>query len=563
MSEYDLKIVGGTIVDGTGGAGYVGDVGIAGGRVVALGEASGAARETVDARGRAVAPGFVDVHTHYDAQIFWDRNMSISPWHGVTTVVMGNCGFGVAPTRPADRRRILQTLEKVEGMSIEALEAGLGATWPFESFPEYLDAIERRGSATNTAALLGHTPLRLYVMGEAATERAASAAEVDSMCRLAREAIDAGAIGFSTSGSKVHVGYEGRPVPSRLAAFDEVRRLVGVMGEAGQGILQANVGPGLFYDEFAELYRETRRPITWTALLGGFWGPGSHRKHLERSLQQQQEGLRIVPQVACRPINFEFTFLEPFPFENLALFKPVAKAGPEEKMRIFADRGFRDAFKAEFAPHTVRVLTAWWEQTAIAFHPGEHALDERILGEVARERGVDPVDLALDMALATGLKCRFRLAILNAKEDEVSELLQSDGTLVSLSDAGAHASQLCDACYSTHLLGHWVREKGIFSLEAAVKKLTADPADLFGIAGRGRLRVGHAADVVVFDPDTIAAGRLRRVNDQPAAQDRLVADAVGIDLVVVNGQPVRREGRDVLSPAAPMPGRLLRNGVAR
>jgi N-acyl-D-aspartate/D-glutamate deacylase len=562
MAQYDLKITGGTIVDGSGKPGYTGDVGIANGRIVALGEAPGEARDTFDARGKVVAPGFVDVHTHYDAQVFWDRNMSISPWHGVTTVVMGNCGFGVAPTRPEDRRRILQTLEKVEGMSIDALEAGLSATWPFESFPQYLDAIEKSGSAINTAALLGHTPLRMYVMGGESTEREARPEEIEAMVKLTREAIDAGAIGFSTSASKVHVGYEGRPVPSRLASFEEIRRLTKVMGEAGKGILQANVGPTLFYDEMAELQRDSGRPITWTALLGGFWGPGQTQKYLDRALAQQDEGLNIVPQVACRPINFEFTFAEPFPFENLKLFKPIAAAGPEEKKRIFADPSFRAAFKDEFGPHTVRVMTAWWDKTTIAFHPTDHSLDERVLGDVARERGIDPVDLALDMALATDLQVRFRLAILNADEKEVGHLLQSRGTLVALSDAGAHASQLCDACYSTHLLGHWVRDKGIFSLEDAVKKLTSDPADLFGIAGRGRLAKGNHADVVVFDAGTIGAGRLRRVNDQPAGQDRLVADAIGVELVVVNGTPVRRHGKDLLSPNGAMPGRLLRNGVA-
>ncbi len=562
MAQYDLKIVGGTIVDGTGKPGFTGDVGIADGKVVAVGEAPGEARQTVDARGKVVAPGFVDVHTHYDAQVFWDRNMSISPWHGVTTVVMGNCGFGVAPTRPQDRRRILLTLEKVEGMSIDALEAGLSATWPFESFPQYLDAIEKSGSAINVGALLGHTPLRMYVMGEESTEREARPEEIEAMVRLAREGIEAGAIGFSTSGSKVHVGYEGRPVPSRLASFDEIRRLTKVMAEAGKGILQANVGPSLFYDEFAALYRETGRPITWTALLGGFWGPGQTYKYLDRALAQQQEGMNIVPQVACRPINFEFTFAEPFPFENLKLFKPVAASGPDEKKRIYTDPSFRQSFKDEFGPTTQRVMSRWWDKTTIAFHPADHSLDERVLGDVARERGVDPVDLALDMALATDLQCRFRLAILNSDEKEVSGLLTSPGTLVSLSDAGAHASQLCDACYSTHLLGYWVREKGIFGLEEAVKKLTSDPADLFGIKGRGRLNVGSHADVVVFDPATIAAGPLRRVNDQPAGQDRLVADAIGVELVVVNGMPVRQDGRDLLSAKGAMPGRLLRNGVA-
>ena len=230
-----------------------------------------------------MAPGFVDIHTHYDAQILWDRMLSISPWHGVTTVVMGNCGFGVAPTRPQHRELILRTLEKVEGMSFDALTAGLGADWPFETFPEYLDAIERRGVAINVGALLGHTPLRLYVMGEEATERAATPEETQRMRALVREALAAGAVGFATSKSPTHVGWAGRPVPSRLAELDELRALAGALGDAGAGVLQATLGRGLLFDELGQLAAETGRPVSWTALLAGAGGPGSHRGALERA----------------------------------------------------------------------------------------------------------------------------------------------------------------------------------------------------------------------------------------------------------------------------------------
>src|SRR5262245_41759521 len=251
--DYDLRISGGTLVDGSGRPGVRGDVGIAGGRVVALGDAPGSAAQTIDATGLVVAPGFVDLHTHYDAQVLWDPLLSISPWHGVTTVVMGNCGFGVAPTRPAHRGLILRTLEKVEGMSLACLEAGLGADWPFETFPQYLDAVERRGMAINVGAFVGHTPVRLYVMGEEATERAATPDEVARMRALVAEALAAGALGFATSKAPTHVGYAGRPVPSRVAEIAEIAALAGALGAAGRGIMQATVGPGLFFDEFAAL----------------------------------------------------------------------------------------------------------------------------------------------------------------------------------------------------------------------------------------------------------------------------------------------------------------------
>lgn len=244
--DYDLKIIGAEIVDGSGRERYRGDVAIKDRRIVALGAAPGQAHSTLDAGGLVVSPGFVDIHTHYDAQVMWDRMLSISPWHGVTTAVLGNCGFDVARTRPAHRDLIVRTLEKVEGMSVDALGAGLGASWPFQTFPEFLDAIEQRGIAINIGVLVGHTPVRLWVMGEAATERAATSAEIAEMKAIVRGAIDAGAIGFATSKASTHVGYGGRPVPSRVAGLAEIKALAGVLGEAGRGIMQATIGKVLF-----------------------------------------------------------------------------------------------------------------------------------------------------------------------------------------------------------------------------------------------------------------------------------------------------------------------------
>src|SRR3954463_15338271 len=270
---FDLVIRGGMLVDGTGAPARPGDLAIRDGRIAALGAVDGRnARRTLDAAGMVVAPGFVDIHTHYDAQIFWDRMLTISPWHGVTSVVMGNCGFGVAPTRPAHRELILRTLENVEGMSLDALNAGLGTDWPFETFPEYLDAIERQGAVINVAAMVGHTPVRLYVMGEEATEREATANEIAAMRAIVADALRAGAIGFATSKSPTHVGYAGRPVPSRAASVDEIAHLAGTLGESGRGIMQATIGRELFLEQFAAIQRATGRPVTWTALLGGMLG---------------------------------------------------------------------------------------------------------------------------------------------------------------------------------------------------------------------------------------------------------------------------------------------------
>lgn len=560
--DYDLKVVGGTIVDGSGGQGYRGDLGIRGGRVVALGEAKGEATRTIDAGGLVVCPGFVDIHTHYDAQVLWDPMLSISPWHGVTTAVMGNCGFGVAPMHPHDRKGIMQTLEKVEGMSYEALEAGLGLDWPFESFPEYLATVESSGTAINLTAFIGHTPVRLYVMGEDASERAATEAEVAAMADIVRGSMAAGAIGFSTSQAATHHAFDGRPIPSRLAAFSEIDALVGAMAESGRGILQCTIGKTLFHDEMSALARRHGVPVTWTALLAGMSGPGSHKKHLARTAEERAEGLNIVPQVACRPIMFDFDFGEPFPFEMRPIFKETMQTNRLGKKAIYADDGFRQNFRADADPREKHMLAGWVQRAVISAAPGDAGIEERSLVEVAAERGLDPIDMALDMSINSDFAARFRIPLVNHDEAEVRELLADDNTVVALSDAGAHASQLCDACYSTHLLGHWSRDEGAMEVEKAVHMLTQKPADLMGIKDRGLLAQGRPADVVLFDPDSVGASGLTRVHDLPAGQDRLVAQAIGIQAVIVNGTVIREDGTDAVSPGAGLPGQMLRNGPA-
>jgi N-acyl-D-amino-acid deacylase len=559
--SYDLKITGGTIVDGTGRPGFVGDLGIKDGKVVAMGRAEGHAETTIDATGKAVAPGFVDVHTHYDAQVLWDRMLSISPWHGVTTTVIGNCGFGVAPTRAAHRKLILQTLEKVEGMSLDALQAGLGDAWPFETFPQYLDTLEKRGTAINVAALFGHTPLRLYVMGEASTERAATADEIAAMKTLVREAMEAGAIGFGTSMSVTHNGYAGKPVPSRQATVEEMDALVSVMGEMKRGLMQITIGREFSTKAMAEVSRKYGIPVTWTALLSYLYGPGGHRKQLDLAAEQRKSGALVIPQVSCRPLNFEFTFAEPFIFDVMKFMNELAvedARSPGARRRAYADPAWRRKFTAELTP----LFQRWWDRTTIAWAPSAKELEEQPLAAVARDLGKDPVDLALDLALANDLQARFRMAVMNFDETEVAELITDPHTIIALSDAGAHASQLCDACYSTHLLGHWVREKKIFTLEQAVHNLTQRPAEMFGITDRGVLAEDRPADVVVFDPKSVGPGPLKRVYDLPAGADRLVSEANGINAVIVNGKLIRRDGKDAVETNDRLPGRLLRHGRA-
>ena len=558
---YDLKITSGTIVDGTGKAGFVGDLGIKDGKVVALGKAEGAAVATIDATGKVVSPGFVDVHTHYDAQILWDRMLSISPWHGVTTTVIGNCGFGVAPTKAIHRKLILQTLEKVEGMSLDALQAGLGEVWPFETFPQYLDAVEKRGSAINVAALFGHTPLRMYVMGEESTERAATADEIGAMKKLMREAMEAGAIGFGTSVSVSHNGYAGKPVPSRQATVDEMDQLVSVMGELKRGLMQITIGREFSTRHMAEVSRKYGVPVTWTALLSYLYGPGGHRKQLDLAAEQRKSGAMVIPQVSCRPLNFEFTFGEPFIFDVMKFMNELAMAdakAPGTRRRAYADPAWREKLRSEVTP----LFQRWWDRVVIAWAPSHRELEEMPLAEAARRTGKDPVDLALDLALANDLQARFRMAVMNFDETEVAELITDPHTIIALSDAGAHANQLCDACYATYLLGHWVREKKTLTVEQAVHHLTQRPAEMFGITDRGVLATGRPADVVVFDPKTVGPGPLKRVYDLPAGADRLVSEASGIDAVIVNGRVIRQDNKDTFGAGDRLPGRLLRHGRA-
>lgn len=562
---YDIKIVGGDIVDGTGSARRRGDVGIKDGKVVALGEVSGPAERTIDAGGRIVAPGFVDIHTHYDAQVLWDPMLTISPWHGVTTVVVGNCGFGIAPTRPEHRGLILRTLERVEAMSLAALEAGIGPDWPFVTFPEYMDAVAARPLGINVAVMLGHTPLRLSVMGEEATERAARPDEIAVMKRLTAEAMDAGAVGFATSVSKIHIGYSGRPVPSRLAGFDEMLEIADAVGKSGHGIIQYNVGRDPRWEEYEALVAKSGRPLVWTALLAGSLGPNSHRSQLARAGEQVSRGLPIYPQGACRPIQIEFDFHSPVVFDTWASFM-TARDAPDDAARrkVYADPAFRarvkrqadgrgpddDAFMGKELEGDTRRASFRAYVIAQAKDP---SLKERRLADVARERGVHAIDLMLDLAIEDP-DTRLRASLLNFVEDEVREIIQDPNVVIGLGDGGAHLSQLCDACYATHLLGHWVREDGALTLEQAVHRLTGATAALFGLRDRGRLAVGLPADIVVFDPATVGASALERVNDLPAGADRLISHPRGIHAVIVNGEALPPPGQ---LPARPS-GRLLR-----
>ncbi|MCS5674150.1 MAG: amidohydrolase family protein [Actinomycetota bacterium] len=555
---YDLKITGGTIVDGTGASRYLGDLGIKDGRIVAMGDAPAEAQRSIDATGRIVAPGFVDIHTHYDAQVLWDPLVSCSPWHGVTTIVMGNCGFSVAPTRPEHRDLIMRTLENVEGMSVEALRAGLG-DWGFETFPEYLDALDANGCAVNMAAMVGHTAVRMYVLGEEATEREATEGEIARQRELVTEALEAGALGFATSRASTHVGYEGRPVPSRLATSEEIIEIAQALGDVG-GIMQATQGRGLSHDEFARVAETTGANVSWTALLASTLGPGSHLKDLEKAHALADRGLPVFPQVAVQPVQFEMSWKAPFIYEGMRVFQPVAQSDFEGRKAYYADRDWREQFKDK-AGNGGKIGDRW-ARTEITWFPPDPSMEGKNVQVLADELGQDPVDVMLDMALDADLDMRIVQDVVNHDRDEIDELLHDPTTVIGLSDAGAHASQLCDAKYSTEFLSTFVRERESFDVEQAVHMLTQRPAQIFGIEDRGTLSDGGWADVVVFDMENVGHEGKRRVYDLPAGADRLISDATGIDAVVVNGTIIRQHGEDAVSAESSLPGKLLRHGRA-
>jgi len=531
---HDLVIRNALLLDGLGSPAVRGNLAVQGGKIVEVGKSSSAAKETIDANGLALMPGIIDNHTHYDAQITWDPALSPSPALGVTTAVIGNCGFTIAPCRPADRERVMRNLTQVEGMSLDALRAGI--RWEFESLPQYLDMLEKRGAALNVAAFAGHSSIRTYVMGEAAAHRVATDAEIASMKGILLEALRAGAVGFSTSTSPAHNGDAGLPMPSRLADERELRALVGCLGEAGRGVFMLTKGGHTRVSFLEDLAADSGRPVVIAALLHNSTNPEAVFSDLEEIGAANAKGRRLVGAISCCPLSMDFTLHSPYVVEGLDSWKPALGKKDVEFKKIIASPDFRDAIRAELSrPAAFRLFNGEWDKVEVV-ETRRRECDQRSIAKLARAAGKDPLDFMLDLALEENLDTVFNAMLLNSDEAAVGRLLKHPASMVSLSDAGAHLTFFNDAGYGLHLLGHWVRELGVLSLQEAVSKLTSHPARVFGIRGRGVLKPGHWADLLLFDPATVGRGAKRRVNDLPGGGPRLTCDALGVHGVWVNGR---------------------------
>jgi N-acyl-D-amino-acid deacylase len=559
---YDLVVENAMICDGLGNPPLHGSLAVNGGKIVAVGTVHpGRAQETLDAEGLMLMPGIIDTHTHYDAQITWDRLVNPSPALGVTTIIMGNCGFTIAPCRPSDRDLVLRNLTHVEGMSLDTLRAGVH--WGFETYPEYLDQLERDGVGPNVAAFVGHSSVRTFVMGEDASRRAATAAEIEEMRGLVVEALRAGAVGFSSTTSLQHNGENGIPMPSRLADADEMHALVGSMKEVGRGIFMLTKGAATQISFLESLTRESGRPTLVAALLHNPLTPDDVFNDLTSIGAARSRGNRMHGAVSCCPLSFEFTMQSPYPFEGLAAWKPAMQAhGPEGLRRVYADPAFRESVKSELTTQVRRLFTADWSKVHVSktANPKNQFMDGKSVAELSSGSGKSPFDWLLDLSLSEQLQTVFTAALLNHDEAAVERLLLDPNSVVSLSDAGAHLVFLCDAAFGLHLLGHWVREKQLLTIEEAVRKLTSVPADLFGIRNRGRLAPGAQADMLLFDPKTVGRGPQERVFDLPAEGSRITTPGLGVHGVWVNGKKVADEHG--IRADAGTPGHVLRDFAA-
>jgi N-acyl-D-aspartate/D-glutamate deacylase len=555
----DLLIRNGTVVDGTGAPRYQADIAVRQGRIAEIGKLGGGADRVIDANGLVVAPGFIDPHTHYDAQICWDPLITCSSWHGVTTVVMGNCGVGLAPCKPAERDVAAWNLVHVEAIPYDVLNRGI--TWDWETFPQYMDAAQHRGLGINVGFLAALSPFRHWAMGEEAMGRAATETETREIRRMLRETMAAGAFGFSLTVMPQHVGYKGLPLACRLASHDELRTYAQVLREAGHGVVEIALTrqpSGLADDEYELLEllsRESERPVTWLNLRDRDDAPEAWTQTLEKAAPLLERGCR--PQVAARPLIIEFNLRNPFLFASMNSMKPVfGDKSVEAQKKFYAGAEFRRAFENELQRRAVLRDLCDRARIKEAAKPELKSAEWKSVSQLAHERGANPVDLFFDLAIEDDLNLVYMMPLLDIDEKRVVRKFSDPRTMIGISDGGAHVDMLCNAGYPTYLLGYFARGKQAITLEHAVKRITSEPARFFGMSDRGELKVGMAADIAIFDFDRIGSPERPEIrHDLPGGGRRLVTQAQGIEYTIVNGT-VLYEGR---RHTGALPGRVLRS----
>ena len=556
---HDLLIKNARIVDGTGSPSIQGSVAVDGGRIVEVGEADGLADRVIDAQGMVVSPGFVDLHTHYDAQVTWDPLCTPSCYHGVTTVLMSNCGYAMAPVRPEDRDYTMGMFSSVEGVSKHTLVTGL--PWEWETLEEYFGWLRDRGLGINVAAQVGHSAVRRYVIGPEAHEREATPHEVQEMRRLVREGMNAGAMGFTTSRVAHQKGEFGEPIPSFMASEDELFALAAVLKELDRGIIGINPRTKILdfkqedRDQLFRLATSTGRMVHWNEFNQRWEYPDQWRSLLDFMENAHRHGASIYAVMRCQRMNAHFNLRDTKRFAGSAVWREFTAQPHDEKLRRLADSDKRSVLAQEVTAALSRGMArVQMMGVAVASLEKNRRLEGLLFVDVARERGVDPIQLFLDIALEEKLQTEFAFyGVMNGDDQAVEAMLKSPATITGISDAGAHLHSECGVDYPTFFLSRWVRERGVFSLEEGVRTLTSVPAELAGFADRGVLKPGAAADLCLFDPDTIAPERLEIWHDLPGGESRHVKRARGIEAVVVNGQVILESGE----ATGALPGRVL------
>jgi len=555
---YDLLIKNGRVIDGSGRPAFHGDVGVAKGKIVELGRLSGSARQTIEADGRVVSPGFVDNHCHYDAQVVWDPLCTYSCHHGSTTVIIGNCSLALAPVKPEAREKLAGMLSYVEAIPMDVLQAGV--PWNWETFPQYMNAIGQR-LGVNVGPLVGHSAVRLYAMGEECSDRDATPAELETMRRIVRESLEAGALGLSITRNMNHFDIAGKRIPAACAPESELFALADVLREAGTGVMQCGGGtnPELKDKLLSRISEACGRPIMYNTLLEQARQPGRWKTHLAHVEETVKQGIRAIP--LCNPgsVVNRFTMKNCQVFRSMPTWLPILQGPDADKLAAYTNPAIRAKLREEvdapLGPDST--FSKRWdlmlvEEPKLAKNRG---LAGKHIAEIAKAKGQHPLDAFLDLAVEEDLETVFSLGEINMDTEAVAQILGSPYAVVGLTDGGAHVQFHSNVSNPTRLLGYWVREKQIMSLEHAVRRLTYDSASAFGIYDRGLVQPGMAADLVVFDPDTVAPLKEDVVHDFPANGWRMRELAEGIHYTVVNGEVLLEKGQHTGSH----PGKVIKN----